>query len=145
MFPTNTAINVVQGADGLLYGGVTTGSPPKQFYYSMRLDGSGFQQYPMPGTWGSGFNTTVSPPDGIYDLVAEPVGDQVGYGFARVTESGKVTVLHQFSTSDGVPDAYANMVLGPDATSTVSAPSRPMASARCSSFVSHPRAITRFC
>ena len=58
----------------------------------------------MPGQWGADSSEVVTPTGGIFDLVAEyqKQGPPL-WGFARMALSGKVTVLHQFSGSEGVP------------------------------------------
>lgn len=113
-FPLNTLINVVQATNGDLYGGGSQATSPNYFYYSMGPSGKGLQEYFLTGTWGSAFNTTVAPPNAIYDLVARAVSDQTGYGFARISESGKIAILHEFSSNDGIPYPYSRMILGPD-------------------------------
>jgi uncharacterized repeat protein (TIGR03803 family) len=115
-FPQLTTMDyAVEATNGRLYGSGFAGTPPyANFYYSLDLSGKDLQEYPFPGTWGPTFNTTVAPPSQIYDLAGQVVSGQTVYGFAQVSESGQITILHQFAGSDGVPDGYTRLILGPD-------------------------------
>jgi len=115
-FPQSTTMDyVVQATNGQLYGSAFVGTAPYvNFYYSMDPSGKNLREYPFPAPWGPTFNTTVAPPNQIYDLAGQVVSGQTVWGFARVTETGQITILHQFSGSEGVPDGYTRLILGPD-------------------------------
>jgi len=114
-FPPATFVNVLQPTNGELYGSGYTGIPPNStnFYYSMGASGGNLQEYPMPAPWAPGFETTVAPPNQMYDLVGQITTNHTLWAFARVSESGRLTILHQFTASEGVP-AYTAIILGPD-------------------------------
>jgi hypothetical protein len=59
-------------------------------------------------------HSVIYGPDQLFDIVA--MGTDTGpttYGFARIAETGKVTILNQFSAADGYP-VGSNIVYGPD-------------------------------
>ncbi len=115
-FPPQTTMNrFVQTTNGELYGSAFTNVPPYPiFYFSMDPFGKNLQEYPFPSPWAPGFETTVAPPAEMYDLVGEPGSSgHTQWAFARVSQSGQITILHQFTTSEGVP-AYTAIILGPD-------------------------------
>ncbi|MGA2592080.1 MAG: choice-of-anchor tandem repeat GloVer-containing protein [Bryobacteraceae bacterium] len=117
-FPFTSGTNVetlVQSSNGLLYG---SGYSSYNFYYSVSPSGENLQQFAFPGQhphqWGSENWTITAPPGEFYDKAGMNVGNSVIQGFARIEESGKITILHQFSATDGYPDPQANIVYGPD-------------------------------
>jgi len=117
VFPGNTLLNtLVQGANGLLYGSATISTGhPSFFYYSVSPSGQNPKQYPMPAGWESGLFTIVAPPGEFYDVIGTTTGNPLGIpAFARISETGKVTILYQFSASDGYPDPVYGLVCGSD-------------------------------
>jgi len=109
--PNYKSYALVQSANGKLYApGFSTQS---NFYFSLTPSGKNYQQYPFPGTWGSAWQTIVTPPGPLYDIVAMDVASNIVWGFARIDEDGKMTVLHQFSGSEGLP-VGTDMAYGPD-------------------------------
>ena len=114
--PSSQTAEFVQATNGEVFGGAFTNTKPYlNFYYSVGLLGKNLQEYQFPAPWGPGFNTTVAPPNNLYDIVAKVVNSQTVYAFARVTESGQIAILHQFSGNDGVPDGFsAGLILAPD-------------------------------
>ncbi len=115
-FPQSTTMDAfVEATNGKLYGSAFTGTKPYQnYYYSMEPSGKNLQEYPFPGPWGPTFNTTVAPPNQIYDIAGRVVNSQSIYACARVAETGQITILHQFSGNEGVPDGLTKLILGPD-------------------------------
>lgn len=121
-FPSYTeSLNLVQGTNGDLYGPAFNPSDPKNspstYYYSLDLSGKDLRVYNYPSPqWGSVWQTALAPPGALYDILARP---SANYGppifaFARIEEGGKITILHQFSTSDGYPTSLNAIVRGPD-------------------------------
>jgi uncharacterized repeat protein (TIGR03803 family) len=112
--PSVQSYTLGQGSDGLLYGAGFASHDSHNFYYSLQASGENVRQYAFPGQWGSGWQTIVAPPGNLYDIVAAnpPQGSRV-FGLARIGEDGEITILHEFSGSDGAPTG-ANIVLGPD-------------------------------
>jgi len=49
----------------------------------------------------------------MYDMVGMMVGNSTAWALARLSESGKVSILHQFSGSDGAPTGL-NLTYGAD-------------------------------
>lgn len=79
-----TMVDFVQATNGKVYGSGFTNTPPYPiFYYSIDLSGKHLQEYPFPTPWGPGWNTTVAPPNELYDLVAQTVSGQTVWAFAR--------------------------------------------------------------
>jgi hypothetical protein len=111
----NTSLgNAVLATNGELYSSTYAEVPPYVDYYlSMNASGKNVQQYQLPGTWTPGGSTIAVPQGAIYDLVARAQNQTVIWGFARVSESGQIAILHQFTTAEGVPNA-SNLLLGPD-------------------------------
>jgi uncharacterized repeat protein (TIGR03803 family) len=93
---------LVQGADARLHGPVFVALQSNS-YYSVPLSGQGPQQY-SAGAWGSLW-CLVAAPEGLYDAVGalNSQGVLATVGFARIDETGKVTVVHQAPPTDGVP------------------------------------------
>jgi uncharacterized repeat protein (TIGR03803 family) len=115
-FPQQTTSNwIVEATSGRLYGSAYVGIPPTStnFYYSMDLSGKGMQKHLFPSPWGPGFETTVAPPNLMYDLVGQVTTSNPIWAFASVSESGVVSILHQWTSSDGAPGS-SRMILGPD-------------------------------
>jgi IPT/TIG domain-containing protein len=111
----NAMQTFVQATNGSLYGpaGSATTSP-RTFYFSLTPSGTNLQEFPFSGSWGSAWQTIVAPPGELYDIVGfSPTSTSKVYGFARVSETGKITILHQFSGSDGAPTG-SNLAHGPD-------------------------------
>jgi len=115
--PSTIANVLVQGTNGVVYGpGFLSGSTVAAnyyFYFSLSPSGQNEKQYSLPGTWGSAWETIVVPQDQLHDIVAMATQTVPVYGFARITEAGKTTILHQFSTAEGYP-VGTNIVYGPD-------------------------------
>jgi len=107
-------VTLVQSSNATLYG--SAGDVNGSFYISISLLGANLEHFPLPGKppnqWGALNRTLLAPPGELYDLVTE--GSPSVYGLARIEESGKITILHQFSPTDGYPDPQANIVYGPD-------------------------------
>jgi len=105
----------VQATNSEIYGGAFTNVKPyPNFYYSLDPSGANFQEYPFPGTWGPGFNTVVGPPNELYDIAGRVVNSQTIFAFDHVTETGKITILHQFAGNDGIPVDSSRMILATD-------------------------------
>ena len=108
--PYTSSNTLAQGTNGLLYGPASyLGGPgtPTNYYYSVSTSGKNFKQYPLPGTypnqWGSLLNETMTvPPAQLYDIVYMMVGNSRVYAFAELQQSGKFSILHQFTGSEGV-------------------------------------------
>jgi len=79
-------------------------------------------QYPFPGQWGSA-NQTIAAPGELFDIVGLTTTGASIFGFGKIWETGQITILHQFSGSDGTPTGH-NIVLGTP-ISMVSATSSP--------------------
>jgi hypothetical protein len=110
----NTVGGVVRATNGELYGSTFAEVPPYLNYYlSMNTSGSGFVQYPLPGTWASGARTALAPTGEMYDLIQHAQNQVTVWAFDRISESGQITILHQFTTAEGVPNASI-LTLGPD-------------------------------
>jgi hypothetical protein len=109
-----TVGGVVRSTNGEVYFSGFYGTPPyPSYYFSMDPSGKELQEYPFPGKLGPGFNTVVAPPAAMYDIVGD-LQNQVSVSyFARVSESGQVTILHEFTTAEGVPNASI-LTLGTD-------------------------------
>jgi uncharacterized repeat protein (TIGR03803 family) len=107
--PTSFTIaeSLVQGADGRLYGAVFDSSR-QGLYYSITTAGQGFKQYPT-GQWNSMWLLTAAPGK-LYD----GVGSQEAYALAQIDESGKFTVIHKLSLSEGVPVGGMKLVPATD-------------------------------
>jgi len=105
--------SLVQSTNGKLYG--TGGSANGNYYFSIATSGQDFQQYMFPSQWGSLYTTIVVPPNYIYDLLGGYTGyDNNIYELARIDDSAQVTLLHQFSVAEGVPNPYSNLVYALD-------------------------------
>jgi hypothetical protein len=48
----------------------------------------------------------------MYDIAAG--GNPYTYGLARIAENGKISIVHQFSAGEVVPNPYSNIIYGPD-------------------------------
>jgi len=101
----NSMQTVIQATNRRLYGpAFSATTSPANFYFSLTGSGTDLQEYLFPAKWGSRWETIVAPPASLYDIVAaSPTSTSTFYGFARIDESGKITILHQFSGSDGAP------------------------------------------
>lgn len=109
----NLVESLVQATNGRLYGGggsITAGN----YYFSISTAGSDLQQYPFPGKWGPLFQTLVTPTGKLYDLALAGLGNLAAYGLASIDESGQVTILHQFSSAEGVPNPNGSIVYATD-------------------------------
>jgi uncharacterized repeat protein (TIGR03803 family) len=107
---------LVQSTNGKLYGPGFIDGNQINFYFSLDPSGANYRQYPFPGMWGSGLQTTVVPSGAMYDIVGRPLNKNFtaeAYGLARIAEDGTITILHQFSASEGYPTGN-NIVYGPD-------------------------------
>ena len=106
--PETLSYALVQAADGRLYGAIS--DPLRQGqYYSVSTVGQGFQQYSM-GEWSSMW--MLAPvPGKLYDGVATSAD---AYGFARIDETGKVTIIHKLSATEGVPISSMKLVVAAD-------------------------------
>jgi hypothetical protein len=108
-FPFNNQSRaLVQAADGRLYGAVYT-AQEKGIYYSILLSGQGAQLNPT-GAWSS-IVAMIPTPRGIYDGMGTV---SQSFALAKIDESGKVTMVHQFSSGEGAPTAEMKLVLGTD-------------------------------
>jgi hypothetical protein len=111
--PYFTSIAIVQATNGHLYNPGFDGNTQQNFYFSTNAAGSDLVEYPFPDNLGSGWQTSVAPGK-MYDIVGSSTQEGVTtYDFAQISETGQITVLHQFSGSDGTPTG-ANLALGPD-------------------------------
>jgi len=103
---------LVQGADGRLYGAVFDSSR-QGLYYSVSTAGQGFQQY-KTGQWSSLWMLTPVAGN-LYDALGSfQANGSEAYGFARIDESGKVTVMNQLSSAEGIPVGSMKLVLAAD-------------------------------
>ncbi len=115
-FPISTSIlSLVQATNGWLFGAGFAQPAKSEYYFSLGTALDNLQEYPFPGAWGPFGETVVSPPAEFFDLVGafNSHGTSEVYGFARISEQGKITILHQFSGTEGAPTG-ANLVYGPD-------------------------------
>lgn len=114
-FPANTSLDTMgEAANGLIYALGTIPAPPyTSIFYSMELSGDNLQQYPFPGQWGWGGQVIVAPGE-MYEIVGYLSQGLTVFGFARIDESGKIAILHQFSAADGFPIPYSQAIYGPD-------------------------------
>jgi hypothetical protein len=104
---------MVQDTNGRLYVPALLNPIGGAAYESIDLAGAA-QQYLFPGLWNSGWRTTVAPRGEMYDIIGETQNSVNTWAFAQISESGKITFLHQFTAAEGVPNGSANMLLGPD-------------------------------
>lgn len=114
-FPVSTdAFTLVQGFNGLLYGPGFAALSNYNFYFSLSPSGANLQEFSFPGQWGSA-GQTIATPGGLFDIVAalSSRGTQRTFGFASVSNTGAITVLHQFSGTDGAPTG-ANLAIASD-------------------------------
>jgi uncharacterized repeat protein (TIGR03803 family) len=91
-----------------LYGAVFNVSSKDTFYYSVSTSGGGIQQT-QTGKWGSLWLLAPAPGQ-LYDGGA----NLEAYGFARIGDDGKVTVIRRLSSSDGVPVVGLRLSLAAD-------------------------------
>jgi hypothetical protein len=103
----------VEDTNGVIYGPGYLPPSKYYFYFSSPLSGQKVQEYSFPGTWGSAWQTLVVPPNKLYDIVGFPSGNSTVYGLGQIAETGRITILHQFSSSDGFPIG-SNIALGAD-------------------------------
>jgi uncharacterized repeat protein (TIGR03803 family) len=116
-FPQQVTMGwVVQATNETLYGSGYTGIPPtgSNFYFSLDPSGKHLEQHPIPSPWEPGFETLVVPPNQLYDFLGQVTSSNPIWAFAKVSESGDVTILYQLTSSDGGPQGSNRMVLGPD-------------------------------
>ena len=103
-FPFGTgAYGLAQAPNARLYGTLFN-IPTKDYrYFSVSRSGQDLQQYPV-GMWAS-LSALIAAPEGLYNTVTylNSQGDQTAYGFARIDEKGKVTILHPAPVSEGFP------------------------------------------
>ncbi len=111
--PYFTSSAFVQATNGDLYNPGFNGDTQQYYYFSATAAGKNLVEYSLPAGWGSAWQT-VAAPGGLYDILASlgPNGSPV-FGFARISETGQFTILHQFSGSDGVPHGI-DLALGLD-------------------------------
>ena len=112
--PSTDAFMLVQATNGSLYGPGYANQNQDEFYFSIAPSGSGLQQFPVPGGWGSASDMIVVPPAEFYDILAANHSTKRIFALARISEAGKVTIVRQFSGSDGAPASGVNLVYGPD-------------------------------
>jgi hypothetical protein len=114
-FPAQTLMigNMVEASDARLYAGALLHPSAATAYYSIEPSGAGLLQYTLPAQLGPGSRTTAAPGE-LFDLIAAAPQGKVIWYFARLSESGKLTILHQFSGSDGFPNGSAEIAYGPD-------------------------------
>ncbi len=110
--PYFSSYALVQATNGHLYNPGFDGNTKQNLYFSATAAGKNVVEYPFPGHWGSDWQTIVAP-GGLYDIVAVPGLNAPVFGFARISEEGQITVLHQFSGNDGTPTGI-NLALGAD-------------------------------
>jgi hypothetical protein len=103
---------LVQATNGRLYSPGFKGETQQNLYFSTTAAGSELVQYPFPGSWGSAFQTIVAPGE-LFDIVGVATAGASIFGFGEISEAGRITILHQFSASDGVPHGF-NIALGSD-------------------------------
>ena len=110
----NNAETLVQATNSDLYGAGFSASG--YYYFSMSTSGTDFKQFPFPGNfpnqWGPFNETIVAPPGEMYDLAS--IGTPYVYGLARIEEAGKITIVHKFSASEGIPRSNSPIIYGPD-------------------------------
>ncbi len=111
--PTSHGLSLLQATNHLIYG--AAGFP--NFYYSITPSGKNLMECPLPGAppkqWGSDGETIAAPTGNLYDIVGLTVGNYLYFGFARITESGEITILYHFPSTGFYPSG-ANLVYGPD-------------------------------
>ena len=114
-FPPGTQmVNFVQAPDGKIYGPGYKSAANTYFYYSIDPSGANYQERAMPAPWGSGWNTVVTPADGLYDLAGRVVNGVSIAAFVHIPESGDIKVLHEFTAAEGFPNGSSHLVYGPD-------------------------------
>jgi hypothetical protein len=117
-FSQQTTSNwVVQSTNGRLYGSAYVGIPPNttnNYFYSIDLSGKNLQELALRSPWLPGFNAVVAPPELMFDLIAQVSGSSNPlFAFVSVSKTSQVSILHQFTSSDGFP-GNTHMVLGAD-------------------------------
>ena len=110
--PYYTSTAMVKATSGSLYEPGWSGSAQKSLYFEASSAGTDLTEHAFPGTWGSDWQTIVAPGE-MFDVVAYRTSGPSVFGFAEISESGQITILHQFSGSDGTPTG-ANLALGAD-------------------------------
>jgi hypothetical protein len=117
--PTSWSVySLLQNTNQLLYGAGAYYTNPQEtsinrVYFSLDPSGKNLQQYPLPAMWGSAGRSVLAPPAEIYDIFAASPRSGTLYAFGRVEENGDITVLHQFSASEGTPIGQ-NLAYGAD-------------------------------
>jgi hypothetical protein len=104
---------LVQATNGRLYGAVYIEQTLTSYYYSVATSGQDLRQYPRgraDSLW-----TMTAAPEGLYDgFGASTSQGGESYGFVRIDENGKVTLLHALSPSEGVPMPGTKLALAAD-------------------------------
>jgi hypothetical protein len=109
----NLSETLVQAANGRLYGGVFNISSTDSFYYSVSTSGQDLRRY-LRGRADSLWTMTAAP-EGLYDSFGASTSQGgESYGFVRIDENGKVTLLHALSPSEGVPMPATKLALAAD-------------------------------
>lgn len=103
---------MVRDMNGALYAPAQlNGSGSLQVYYSIAPSGKNLHEYSIE-PWGSGLKTIAAPQGGRYDLLGRNQGSIPA--FAHIDEDGEVTILHQFSGSEGYPYVGMSLAYGAD-------------------------------
>ncbi len=111
--PSTLTDTMVQATGGNLYTPALLHPSGNSAYYSLSLLGKGVQQYPLPAQWGSLWHTVAAPRGEIYDILGIAPNGALTSAFVQISETGKITFLHQFSAADGFPTGN-NMVYALD-------------------------------
>jgi hypothetical protein len=109
-YPISEAL--LQASDGRLYSAAFV-ALKGSFYYSVSAQGQSQQKYPT-GT-SSSLWMMVAAPTAVYDAFGS-VAQQVPqtFGFVKIDQTGKVSLLHELSSSEGVPMGGTKLVLAAD-------------------------------
>jgi uncharacterized repeat protein (TIGR03803 family) len=107
-----------QSADSSIYEPAFLGDTVKGnggYYISFNLNGGGLQKYDPPSEWQSGMQIISAPPGVFYDILGHPQSGTAPelWALGRIDVNGSVTIVHQFSGTDGAPTG-SNIVYGPD-------------------------------
>ena len=110
--PDFTSAGFAQGTNGNLYVPGFNGTAQQSYYFCTTATGANMVEYSFPGGWGSGWQTVEAPGD-LYDMMGFTTRGPTVWGFGKISETGQITILHQFSSSDGTPTG-ANLALAAD-------------------------------
>jgi hypothetical protein len=112
----NGLLTLAQGGNGLLYASAYLTA--SNGYISISASGTNLKYFPFPGTypdqWAQVAPPALAPPGQIYTIAGIGANPPTALGLALVQETGKINIVHQFTASEGFPNATANVVYGPD-------------------------------